>query len=108
MDFIAAMEDALGRKAIRDYQPMQTGDVPMTWADTTLLRNLTGFVPQTDMRQGVGSCVERYLSMRRQDDFSFFLVFFCRSSIYYLVFFLIGRVTTEHYTSLFVGVVRVV
>jgi UDP-glucuronate 4-epimerase len=64
MDFIAAMEDALGRKAIRDYQPMQTGDVPMTWADTTLLRNLTGFVPQTEMRQGVAQFVEWYLSYR--------------------------------------------
>lgn len=64
MDFIAAMEDALGRKAIRDYQPMQMGDVPMTWADTTLLRNLTGFVPQTVMRQGVAQFVEWYLSYR--------------------------------------------
>lgn len=64
LDFIAAMEDALGRSAIREYHPMQMGDVPMTWADTTLLRNLTGFVPQTEMRQGVGQFVKWFLSHR--------------------------------------------
>ncbi len=65
LDFIAAMENALGRPAIREYHPMQTGDVPMTWADTTLLRNLTGFVPQTEMRAGVARFVEWYLSQRK-------------------------------------------
>lgn len=65
MDFIAALEDALGRAAIREYHPMQMGDVPMTWADTTLLRNLTGFVPQTEMRTGVARFVDWYLSQRK-------------------------------------------
>lgn len=65
LDFIAAMEDALGRAAIREYHPMQMGDVPMTWADTTLLRNLTGFVPQTEMRDGVARFVAWYLTQRK-------------------------------------------
>jgi UDP-glucuronate 4-epimerase len=61
LDFIAALEDALGRKAIREYLPMQTGDVAMTWADTRLLQALTGFVPQTDMRTGVTQFAKWYL-----------------------------------------------
>ncbi|WP_298436763.1 NAD-dependent epimerase/dehydratase family protein [uncultured Jannaschia sp.] len=52
MDFIAALEDALGTKAIRNMMPMQTGDVPATWADATLLHRLTGYAPETDYREG--------------------------------------------------------
>ena len=60
MDFIEAIEDALGKKAIRNYMPMQMGDVPATWADTSLLQNLTGYKPQTDIRTGLAKFVEWY------------------------------------------------
>ncbi|MCB0079040.1 MAG: NAD-dependent epimerase/dehydratase family protein, partial [Anaerolineales bacterium] len=53
MDFIEAIEDALGRKAIRNYMQMQTGDVPATWADAALLQKLTGYRPRTPFREGV-------------------------------------------------------
>jgi UDP-glucuronate 4-epimerase len=53
LDFIDAIEVCLGKKAIRNYMGMQKGDVPATWADTSLLRDLTGYRPQTDFRDGI-------------------------------------------------------
>ncbi len=61
LDFIEAIEDALGRKARRNYMEMQKGDVPATWADATLLQRLTGYRPQTDVREGVARFVEWYV-----------------------------------------------
>lgn len=58
LDFIEAIEDCLGRKAIRNYMPMQMGDVPATWADASLLQRLTGYRPQTDFRTGIAQFVE--------------------------------------------------
>ena len=58
LDFIDAIEDALGKKAIRNYMDMQKGDVPATWADATLLQRLTGYRPQTDFRDGIAHFVE--------------------------------------------------
>lgn len=60
MDFIEAIEDCTGAKAIRNYLPMQTGDVPATWADTTLLNSLTGGRPSTNFREGVAQFVDWY------------------------------------------------
>lgn len=59
-EFITAVEVATGRQAVRNYMPMQQGDVTETWADATLLRRLTGYAPQTDMRDGVARFVEWY------------------------------------------------
>ncbi len=42
MDFVDAIEQALGQKAIRNYLDMQKGDVPATWADATLLKKTDG------------------------------------------------------------------
>lgn len=53
LDFIEAIEAELGQKAIRNYMPMQMGDVPATWANADLLKSLTGYQPQTDFRDGV-------------------------------------------------------
>jgi UDP-glucuronate 4-epimerase len=53
LDFIDAIEDCVGKKAIRNYMPMQMGDVPATWADASLLQNLTGYRPQTDFKDGI-------------------------------------------------------
>jgi UDP-glucuronate 4-epimerase len=60
MDFITAIEDECGREAIRNYLPMQAGDVPATWADANLLMNLTGYTPQTPFREGVRQFVAWY------------------------------------------------
>ncbi len=59
-DFIAAIEAALGQTALRHNMDMQPGDVPATWADTDLLERLTGYRPQTDMRDGVRAFVGWY------------------------------------------------
>jgi UDP-glucuronate 4-epimerase len=58
LDFIDAIEDKLKKKAIRNYMPMQTGDVPATWANADLLQNLTGYKPQTDFRDGISMFVD--------------------------------------------------
>ena len=57
LDFIDAIEDELGIKAVRNYMPMQAGDVPATWADASLLQRLTGYRPQTDFRDGIAQFV---------------------------------------------------
>lgn len=57
LDFIEAIEASLGMKAIRNYMPMQIGDVPATWADASLLERLTGYRPATDFRDGVADFV---------------------------------------------------
>ncbi len=59
-DMIAAIEEALEIKAERNLMPMQPGDVPATWADTQLLQSLTGYVPQTDIQEGVDRFVAWY------------------------------------------------
>ncbi|WP_309420426.1 NAD-dependent epimerase/dehydratase family protein [Telmatospirillum sp.] len=59
-DFIDAIEDECGRKAIRNYLEMQKGDVPATWADATQLRELTGYAPSTPIREGVHAFVNWY------------------------------------------------
>jgi UDP-glucuronate 4-epimerase len=59
-DFIDAIEQELGKKAIRNYMDMQAGDVPATWADASLLRRLTGYAPQTEIREGVRRFVAWY------------------------------------------------
>ena len=60
LDFIEAIEENLGKKAVRNYLPMQKGDVHSTWADASLLKNLTGYSPQTNFRNGVSKFVEWY------------------------------------------------
>ena len=60
LDFIEAIEAELGKKAIRNMMPMQTGDVPATWADASLLQELTGYRPETTFREGVARFVDWY------------------------------------------------
>jgi UDP-glucuronate 4-epimerase len=60
MDFIAAIEDALGKKANMLMRPLQPGDVPETYADIDAISRATGFKPHTSMREGVGRFVEWY------------------------------------------------
>ena len=59
-DFIALIEQEVGRPALRNMLPMQTGDVPATWADATLLERLTGVRPETQVKEGVAQFVRWY------------------------------------------------
>jgi UDP-glucuronate 4-epimerase len=61
IDFIHAIEESLGKKAIRNYMPMQKGDVVATWADATLIKDLTNYRPKTDYKEGVACFVKWYL-----------------------------------------------
>jgi UDP-glucuronate 4-epimerase len=60
MDFVAAIEAATGREAVKNMLPIQPGDVPATWADTTLFETLAGKLPRTDLRLGVQRFVDWY------------------------------------------------
>ena len=62
LDFIDALEKELGKKAIRNYMPMQKGDVKMTLSDTTLLKKLTGYNPKTNFKLGIKNFLKWYLS----------------------------------------------
>ena len=62
LDFVEAIENYLGKKAIRNYMPMQQGDVSATWANTDLLKKLTGYAPKTDIKVGVKKFIDWYLS----------------------------------------------
>jgi UDP-glucuronate 4-epimerase len=54
LDFIATLEQALGREAVKQFKPMQPGDVEATYADTEALRRDVGFVPRTPLAEGLG------------------------------------------------------
>ena len=60
MDFIATIEDVVGRKAVCNFLPMQKGDAPATWADASLLQRLTGYQPATSLRDGMARFVAWY------------------------------------------------
>jgi UDP-glucuronate 4-epimerase len=60
MDFIAAIEVAVGRSAEKIFLPMQPGDVYQTNADTTLLEQAIGFRPNTSIQEGVQKTVDWY------------------------------------------------
>ena len=59
-DFIAEIERATGSVAKRNNLPMQKGDVPRTFADASLLRALTDYVPTTPLREGIEKFVAWY------------------------------------------------
>jgi UDP-glucuronate 4-epimerase len=57
---IGLLEDALGRKADKLFEPMQPGDVKATYADITESRRDLGFEPQTPIAVGIQRFVEWY------------------------------------------------
>ena len=60
IDFINAIEKATGMKAVKNFMPMQAGDVPATWADISSLKKLTGYSPRTELKDGVEKFVSWY------------------------------------------------
>ena len=60
MDFIEAIERHTGQTAVKDFQPIQPGDVPATHADVEELAAWTGFRPATSIDSGVGRFVAWY------------------------------------------------
>jgi len=60
MKVVGLLEEACGRKAVIDFQPMQPGDVPATYADITAISQDLGYAPTTDITKGVPSFVRWY------------------------------------------------
>ncbi|MDF1523374.1 MAG: NAD-dependent epimerase/dehydratase family protein, partial [Trueperaceae bacterium] len=60
MDVIELIEQALGREAVKNFLPMQPGDVPATYADVQALTDAVGFTPATPIKVGVGRFVDWY------------------------------------------------
>ncbi len=59
-DFIATIESALGEQAIKNYMPLQPGDVPETYADVDELIQYVDFAPKTPLEEGVRQFVTWY------------------------------------------------
>ena len=60
MDFINAIESAIGKKAKMNLMPIQPGDVPATWADVDDLINDLGYKPGTPIKNGVNKFIHWY------------------------------------------------
>ena len=60
LDFINIIEEAIGIKAIKNFLPMQMGDVHSTLADTSLLEQYINFKPQTSLDFGIKKFIEWY------------------------------------------------
>ncbi len=59
---IELLESALGTKAVIDRQPMQPGDVPITYADISKAREMLGYNPQVKIEEGIPRFVEWFLA----------------------------------------------
>jgi UDP-glucuronate 4-epimerase len=57
MDYIACIENAIGRESKKDFLPMQPGDVYQTYADSSALGEATGFKPNTSLQEGINRTV---------------------------------------------------
>ncbi len=60
MDFISTIEKHLGKVAVKNFMPMQPGDVYATYADVDALIRDVGYRPDTDIDEGIGKFVEWY------------------------------------------------
>ncbi|WP_370559857.1 NAD-dependent epimerase [Edwardsiella tarda] len=66
MDYITALEEALGIEALKNFMPMQPGDVYQTYADTEDLFAATGYCPQVGVKAGVQAFVDWYRAYYQQ------------------------------------------
>ncbi|PIA74451.1 NAD-dependent epimerase [Ectopseudomonas toyotomiensis] len=60
MEFIKCLENALGIEAVKNYLPMQNGDVPATYADIDAISSAVGFEPRTNLSDGIWAWVKWY------------------------------------------------
>lgn len=67
MDYIASIENAIGREAKKDFLPMQPGDVYQTYADSSALAEATGFKPCTELQDGINTTVKWFKEYFRLD-----------------------------------------
>jgi UDP-glucuronate 4-epimerase len=62
LDFIKEIEFQLNKKAIKNFLPLQIGDVTKAISNSNLLKNLTGYTPKTDYKKGVKKFIDWYKS----------------------------------------------
>ena len=67
MDYIDSIEKHTGKKAIKEFLPLQPGDVPATYADTSSLEDWINFKPNTSINEGVKLFVEWYKKFYKLD-----------------------------------------
>jgi UDP-glucuronate 4-epimerase len=67
MEYIEALETALGKKALKNFMDIQAGDVPATHAEVTRLEKYVNFKPQTTVEEGVGKFVHWYLANKKNE-----------------------------------------
>ena len=67
MRYIEVLEKCLGKKAVIDFKPMQPGDVPETYADTSELRRAVDYKPETTIEVGIKRFAEWYREYNRED-----------------------------------------
>lgn len=67
--FISAIESSLGKTAVKNFLPMQPGDVPITFADIDPLKMASGFSPSTDIECGIDRFVDWYLRVYKNKFF---------------------------------------
>jgi len=67
MDFIKILEKHIGKEAIKEFKPMQKGDVFKTFADVSSLENAIHYKPKTKLEDGLKSFVDWYLNYFRID-----------------------------------------
>ena len=63
---IETLEDCLGKKAVKNFLPMQPGDVPETFADVDDLIRDVGFKPSTPIEEGVARFVQWYIDYHKR------------------------------------------
>ena len=68
MTFIETLENALGKKAEKNFMPMQDGDVVSTYADVSGLINDFGYKPDTDLKDGIEQFVKWYKGFYEKKD----------------------------------------
>ena len=61
IEYISAIEEKLGKKAKKNFLPIQTGDVPDTHADVKSLEKAVGYKPSTNLKDGVSRFIDWYL-----------------------------------------------
>ena len=61
LDFVKEIEKVLGKKAKRNYMPLQKGDVKQTLSNTNLLKNITNYNPKTNFKTGIRNFLNWYL-----------------------------------------------
>ena len=62
MDYITTIEQATGKDAIKEFLPMQPGDIYQTYADCYELEKATGFKPNTPLSEGIKLTVEWFIN----------------------------------------------